>query len=191
MPSNSLRHWEDVCRIKLDEIVEAHRAVGGTGRGRRYATEQVNRAYAILLSSQFQGFCRDLHSECAYHIVQQVPAALRNVLHGELVRDRNLDRGNANPGNIGADFARLGIRIWDRAKALDGRNDARKQLLDELNEWRNAIAHQHFDPTKFGPDPTLRLVAVNGWRRACNQLARAFDSVTRTHLDALLGSPPW
>ena len=191
MASNSLRHWQDVCRIKLDEIAEAHRAVGGTGRGRRYATEQVNHGYAVLLASQFQGFCRDLHTECTYQIVQQVPPALRNVLQGELVRDRKLDRGNANPGNIGADFARLGLRIWDRAKVLDRRNEARKQLLDELNEWRNAIAHQDFDPSKFGPRPTLRLSDVNGWRQACNQLARAFDMVTRTHLDGLLGLPPW
>jgi hypothetical protein len=191
MASNSLRHWQDVCRIRLDEIVEAHRAVGGTDRGRRYATEQVNHAYAVLLASQFQGFCRDLHTECTYQIVQQVPPALRNVLQGELVRDRKLDRGNANPGNIGADFARLGLRIWDRAKVLDRRNEARKQLLDELNEWRNAIAHQDFDPSKFGPRPTLRLSDVNGWRQACNQLARAFDMVTRTHLDGLLGLPPW
>jgi len=29
------------------------------------------------------------------------------------VRDRKLDPGNANPGNIGADFARLGLEIWD------------------------------------------------------------------------------
>src|ERR1700682_173538 len=69
-------------RLELDEIVEAHRAVGGSGRGRRHATEQVNHAYAVLLSSQFQGFCRDLHSECARHIVQQVPVALRNLLGG-------------------------------------------------------------------------------------------------------------
>ncbi len=191
MPSNSLQHWQESRRIKLDEILEAHRAVGGAGRGRRYATEQVNHAYAVLLSSQFQGFCRDLHSECVHHIVQQVPAALQNVLRGELVRDRKLDRGNPNPGNIGADFARLGLRIWDSMKALDRRNDARKQLLDQLNEWRNAIAHQHFDPTRLGGDPTLRLSDVNGWRRACNQLAQAFDSVTRTHLGALLGSLPW
>jgi hypothetical protein len=191
MASNSLRRWQEVCCTKLDEIVEAHRAVGGPGRGRRYATEQVNHAYAVLLSSQFQGFCRDLHTECTYHIVQQVPGALRNVLQGELVRDRKLDRGNANPGNIGSDFARLGLRIWDRSKALDRRNEARKQLLGELNEWRNAIAHQYFDPSKFGPGSTLRLSEVNGWRRACNQLARAFDMVTRTHLVGLLGLPPW
>ena len=161
------------------------------GRGRRYATEQVNHAYAVLLSSHFQGFCRDLHTECVDHIVQKVPAALQNVIRGELVRDRKLDRGNPNPGNIGADFARLGLPIWDKVKAIDRRNDARRQLLEELNNWRNAIGHQDFDPTKLGGRTTLRLQEVNAWRQACDQLARAFDKVIRTHLKALMGSPPW
>lgn len=191
MPSNSLQRWRQARRIQLDEIVQAHRAVGGTGRGRRYATEQVNHAYAVLLSSHFQGFCRDLHTECVDHIVQKVPAPLQNVVRGEFVRDRKLDRGNPNPGNIGADFARLGLPIWDKVKAIDRRNDARKQLLDELNNWRNAIGHQDFDPAKLGGRTTLRLQDVDGWRRACDQLTRAFDQVIRAHLKALMGSPPW
>ena len=191
MPSSSLQQWRQTRRTQLDEIVQAHRAVGGMGRGRRYATEQVNHAYAVLLSSHFQGFCRDLHTECVDHIVQKVPAALQNVIRGELVRDRTLDRGNPNPGSIGADFARLGLPIWDKVKAIDRRNDARRQLLEELNNWRNAIGHQDFDPTKLGGRTTLRLQEVNAWRQACDQLARAFDKVIRTHLKALMGSPPW
>ncbi len=191
MSSNSLQNWQGSRRIKLNEIIEVHRAVGGSSRGRRYATEQVNHAYAVLLASQFQGFCRDLHSECVYHVVQQVPAALQNVLRGELVRDRKLDRGNPNPGNIGAEFARLGLRMWDKVKALERRNVARKEVLDKLNEWRNAIAHQDFEAAKVGGRNTLRLSDVNGWRGACDQLARAFDAAARAHLGALLGSPPW
>ena len=46
-------------------------------------------------------------------------------------------------------------------------------------------------PLSLGAAPTLRLHDVNGWRRACDQLARAFDKVTRSHLKALMGSPPW
>src|SRR5438045_1439861 len=100
MHSNSLLHWRGSQRSKLDEIMEAHRAVGGAARGRRYATEQINHAYAVLLSSQFQGFCRDLHSECVQHVVQSIPSALQNVVRGEFMRTRKLDKGNANPGNI-------------------------------------------------------------------------------------------
>jgi len=145
----------------------------------------------VLLSSQFQGFCRDLHSECVQHIVQRVPAPLQNVVRGEFVRDRKLDRGNPNPGNIGADFGRLGLPIWDKVRALDRRNDERKQRLEELKDWRNAIAHQDFDPAKLGGRTTLRLNDVNRWRRACDQLARAFDQVARGHLNGLVGSRPW
>jgi hypothetical protein len=191
MPSISLQEWRGWRRRELDEIVRAHRALGGAGRGRRYATVQLNHAYAVLLSSQFQGFCRDLHSECAQHIVKSLPLALQNVIRGELGNFRRLDRGNANSSNIETDFARLGFRIWKSASSLDGRNGTRKDLLDELNEWRNAIAHQDFKSERLGARTTLRLSHVNSWRRACNQLAEVFDVVTCSYLSSLLGSQPW
>ena len=53
------------------------------------------------------------------------------------------------------------------------------------------IAHQDFDPTKLGGHTKLRLGDVKGWRQACDQLTLAFAAVTRAHLGALLGSPPW
>ena len=191
MPSKSLAQLATVTPHQTGRDSPSTSAVGGTGRGRRYATEQVNHAYAVLLASQFQGFCRNLHTECVDHIVQKVPAPLQNVVRGEFVRDRKLDRGNPNPGNIGADFARLSLPIWDKVTALDRRNDGRKRLLDELNNWRNAIGHQDFDPAKLGGRTTLRLQDVKTWRGACDRLARTFDKVTRTHLKTLVGSPPW
>src|SRR5690242_10596584 len=84
----------------LDEIEGAHRAVGGTGPGRRTATQQINQAYAVLLSSQFQAFCRELHTESAAYLV--VPVAdlnLRAMLRNNLMFSRRLDRGNPNAGN--------------------------------------------------------------------------------------------
>ena len=60
MHSTSLQQWETVRASELDEIADAHAAVGGTKRGRRYTTQQINRAFAVLLASQFQGFCRNL-----------------------------------------------------------------------------------------------------------------------------------
>lgn len=63
MPSESLIAWQGSRAAELDELEAALRAVGGIGRGRRHATQQLNQAYAVLLSSQFQGFCRDLHTE--------------------------------------------------------------------------------------------------------------------------------
>src|SRR5271156_4930617 len=83
MPSHSLRWWSGQRSDALDEIANAHAQVGGTERGRRFATQQINHAYATLLSSQFQGFCRDLHSECVGHLVAASPVDLRAVLKSQ------------------------------------------------------------------------------------------------------------
>lgn len=173
-------------------IEAAHGRVGGTTRGRRYATQQINHAYAVLLSSQFQGFCRDLHSECAPHLSQSMTVpAFETIFLSEFLQGRRLDRGNPNPGNIGVDFNRLGVAFWDNVKAHDPRNIRRRAQLETLNDWRNAIAHQDFDPIKLGGKVTLRLETVRSWRQACGQLAAAFDAVMYVYLTGLTGIPPW
>jgi hypothetical protein len=63
--------------------------------------------------------------------------------------------------------------------------------LEELNTWRNAIAHQDFDPAKLGGTKVLRLSLVRQWRSACNGLAVAFDAVMCHHLSVLSGTMPW
>jgi hypothetical protein len=109
MPSTALIWWRNEARATLDEIVDVHAAVGGKGPGRHYATEQVNNAYAVLLSSQFQKFCRDLHSEAADYVARQVPMAIRTIVLSRFTESRKLDSGNPNPWNLGADFGRFGL----------------------------------------------------------------------------------
>jgi hypothetical protein len=189
MPSVSLHDWRTVRRASPNQLEAAHRCLGGTERGRRRAIEQINQAYAVLLSSQFQGFCRDLHSECAEYMVEEVPIGLlRNTLHKALVENRKLDRGNPNPGNIGSDFDRFGVAFWTEVIGLDLRNRVRQNRLAELNSWRNAIAHQ--DSILLGT-MVLRLQMVRRWRNACNQLAVCFDEVMSSHLHVVNGVAPW
>jgi hypothetical protein len=189
MPSHSLHRWRTERRAALDEIASAHQSVGGTGPGRRYATQQINYAYAALLSSHFQGFCRDLHSECIDHIVAVVPSTLQPLLRIEMLWNRTLDRGNPHPGAIGSDFNRLGVQLWMRVNAADARNVRRNHVLQDLVNWRNAIAHQDF--LQVGGDPTLHLSRVRGWRRTVGALSEAFDVAMRDYLTVLLGRVPW
>jgi hypothetical protein len=56
MPSLAYREWITTRADALGEIERAHAAVGGTGRRRRYATQQINQAYDVMLASQFQGY---------------------------------------------------------------------------------------------------------------------------------------
>src|SRR5260221_3658000 len=67
--------------------------------------------------------------------------------------------------------------LWDALYAHDAHNAERRVALEELNAWRNAIAHQDFDPAKLGIHG-LRLARVNTWRQRCSKLALA-DSPVR------------
>lgn len=190
MPSVALRTWLTARAESLDEVEDAHEAVGGAGRGRRFATLQINHAYVMLVSSQFQGFCRDLHSESvAFLVANTTPTSIQQILRTALTQGRKLDQGNPNPGNIGSDFAHLGMSFWDSVAAVDGRKRARQAHLELLNTWRNAIAHQ--DWTKVGGSPALRLAKVKAWRAACDGLASSFDAALKKHLTALVGAAPW
>jgi hypothetical protein len=191
MASKSLIQWNGERVDALDEIENAHVMVGGTERGRRYATQQINYAYAALLSSHFQGYCRDLHAESIDHIVAKVPPQLKELLRAEFILNRSLDRGNPHPGAIGSDFNRLGVDVWTDVYGLDARNERRRELLQELIDWRNAIAHQDFNAVAPGGNPTLHLASVRSWRSALTVLARCLDQAMSNHLRALFGSVPW
>ncbi|MHB1422587.1 MAG: hypothetical protein ACYC3I_05215 [Gemmataceae bacterium] len=191
MPSHSLIRWNGERADALNEIENAHAMVCGTERGRRYATQQIDYSYAALLSSHFQGFCRDLHSECIDYIVAIVPVQLQDLLRAEFTWNRGLGRGNPHPVAIGSDFNRLGIDFWTEVYALDARNERRRESLQERIDWRNAIAHQDFDPVAPGGIPTLHLARVRGWRGAVNALARSFDQAMYNYLQAVVGTAPW
>lgn len=200
MPSASLTLWRSDRVPKLDEMEAAHAAIGGIRRGRRYTTQQVNHAYVMLLAAQFQAFCRDLHSESVSHVKNAVaPAALQNPIAAEFQRDRKLDRGNPNPGNIGSDFNRIGMDFWAEVRRLDRRFNPRPQPslalhqthLETLNSWRNAIAHQDFRSTSLGGRTAVQLAEVRQWRRSCDVFARAFDEAVRVYLQGVSGTSPW
>lgn len=176
----------------------AHVAVGGSSRGRRYATQQINQAYAMMVASQFQGYCRDLHSESVDHFVTHLtgttpplPISFQHVVRASLIDGRKLDGGNANPGNIGADFGRLGIDLWPAVRALHLWNVRRQARLEDLNVWRNAIAHQDFNPAKLSGRSEVQLKDVAQWRSACHALVQMLDRALADHLQAVLGTRPW
>jgi hypothetical protein len=192
MPSTSHREWTTSRSDALNEMARAHAAVGGSRPGRRYATQQINRSYAVLLASHFQGFCRDLHSECVAHLTRSIsPVSLRPIVGAVFTLNRQLDTRNAQPGSIGSDFGRLVVDFWIQVNAIHSGNSTRKSELDSLNTWRNAIVHQDFDPARLGGSTTLRLSMVRQWRKDCGHLAQSFDEVMRRHIQSLVGASPW
>jgi hypothetical protein len=188
--SRALQRWRSTAQVSLDEIEAAHRAIGGVGPGRRYATEQFNHAYAVLLSSQLQRFCRDLHTEAVHAMTNPQSDPRFQLLRSRLIEARKLDVGNPNPGHIGSDFGKLGMDFWMDVDAHRPRNRSSKAKLESLNVWRNAIAHQDIDPAKLGTS-ALHISRVRAWRSACKSLAASFDEVTAAHVATIIGHRPW
>lgn len=192
MPSRSLQTWQVDARRALDQIESAHRAVGRTGRGRRFAVQQINQAYVVLLSSWFQAFCRDLHTECIDHLAGSVsPPGVAGFVRRRFMDARKLDAGNPNAGNIGSDFDRFGIKFWPALGVYSRHTEPRRRRLMMLNQWRNAVAHQDFTHADLGGADELRLTRIRLWRKSCDHLAVDFERVMHDYLRDVTGTAPW
>ena len=111
MPSASLQYWQNERLPRLNEVqaqLAASRALAPLNP--RLGEENL-RAYIVLLSAHFQGFCRDLHAESALSISMRVRPSLRLLVQAQFTAHRALDRGHPNPENIRKDFERFGFRM--------------------------------------------------------------------------------
>jgi hypothetical protein len=192
MPSPALTAWSTSSAAALSQLQAAHHAVGGTRAGRRTNTLQLNYAYVLLLCAHFQAYCRGLHTNAAQLLVEAIDPAIAAVVDANLTFARQLDRGNAQPSAIGADFYRFDLEFWTVVDAVDARNAARRRKLETLNAWRNAIAHHDIDSRRGDLHPReVTLAACRTWRDALNGLAESFDQALAGHLATLLGARPW
>jgi hypothetical protein len=192
--SPSLARWRTVGQAEIDELLAAHQAISGLDRGRRAAARQINYALVVQLASQFQRYCRDLHGLCADAVLAAAQESYRPMLRLALTSARKLDRQNANSGNLGHDFGLFGFRFWAAVDALGPRYPARRRRLDQVNAWRNAIAHQDLDrladdPLTAGTRPDLPTFRI--WRRSLDQLAGGIDRAMSTEVGDITGDLPW
>jgi hypothetical protein len=125
------------------------------------------------------------------HVVRTATPATQGIIRAQFLWGRSLDRGGPQAGAIGSDFGRFGVPFWQDVNGLHAANERRRELLDELMRWRNAIAHNDFHPAVFGPSPILHLADVRGWRSALNGLCPAFDTVMRDYMATTLEAAPW
>lgn len=127
MPSPALTAWSTSSAAALSQLEAAHAAVGGTRAGRRTNTLQLNYAYVLLLCAHFQAYCRGLHTDAAQLLVERIDPGIAAVVDANLTFARQLDRGNAQPSALGADFNRLDLEFWAVVQAADARNAARQR----------------------------------------------------------------
>jgi hypothetical protein len=187
MPSAALLKWQNT-RLPNLSHVDAQCAASAAAVPANLALIDENyRGYVLLLAAHFQGFCRDLHTECAQIIASKVRLSLEILIQSQFSARRELDRGNANAKSIIEDFSRFG---FDMKTQLDGIAGAAglKADLHTLNAWRNAAAHHN---TSLPPGGPLTVPLIQGWRNSCGSLAAALDNILYTQLKARLRRQPW
>ena len=183
--------WVSTRRERLAELFDAHAMVGGTGRGRRHRTGQINRALVVLLVAEFQGFCRDLHSEACTAFARAVSGSdddIFRVVIGALITKRKLDTGNPNQATLQDDFGRLDLDLRAELARSHAFNMGRWLKLGQVLDFRNAIAHS--DPRRLpgrtGDAYDVQLNQVRSWMWAMHMLANQMDTVVSLHVTGLL-----
>ncbi|WP_322756002.1 hypothetical protein [Frankia sp. Cas3] len=194
MSSHTLLAWQTTRRERVEELCAVRQLAkaGGTAR-----EEQVDWALTLRLAAEFQGFARDLHNLTANIYVSRLAGARTASLEPLrllFTSGRALDRGNAHPGALGADFARFGLTLWPTLEATNLRASSWNAALGQLNAARNAVAHDNpgeiADLVRRGCPPTL--ASVERWRSSLDELAETLDDVLATFIEATLGPPrPW
>lgn len=187
MPSAALLRWQNERLPNLAHVDTQCAASVAAVPANLALIDENYRGYVLLLAAHFQGFCRDLHTECAQIIASKVRPSLEILFQSQFSARRELDRGNANAKNIIEDFSRFGFSMKTQLDAIAGAV-ALKADLHMLNEWRNAAAHHN---TSLPPGGPLTVPLIQGWRNSCNLLATAIDTVLYTQLRARVRRQPW
>lgn len=186
MPSQALVRWHTDRAARLNEIDTQCAACVSAPVPNPPLVDENLRAYAVLLSAHFQGFCRDLYTECSLVVASKVRTSLQPLVQEQFAFHLSLDHGNPTHANIKKDFERFGFKLGLDVAAPA--NPLRLTHLSQLNEWRNVAAHQS-NRTPVGV--TLTLPNLQTWRNSCDGLAVSLDAVMYNRVRTLLRRTPW
>ena len=185
MPSSSLDLWVNERTLGLDQVDAQCTASQALVPANPRLVDENIRGFILLLSAHFQGYCRDLYTECAQTISSRMRLSLKILVQRQFTANRALEHGNPNIELIKKDFNRFGFAL-DMA-AHDAANHGRLADLKELNRWRNIAAHHGTVP----PSGIPLLSTVQGWRNSCNGLATSLDGIMYNQLLRILKKKPW
>ena len=186
MPSQALNIWRTDRIARLIAVERQCAATAALIPPNLELADENPRGLTMILSAHFQGYRRDLHTECTMILAGRIRnKTIRILFQDQFTTGRALDRGSPNLQNINQDFKRLSFD-FNLAK-FDTDNNPRIKALDELNKSRNTAAHHDKPPEKGMPD----LIEIQNWRIACEGLATSLDRLMSRELQRVLGKPPW
>lgn len=197
MGSAALLVWKSDRATRLNRLLAAHRAVRGTVRGRRWVTDELNHSLILRLATEFQGYARELHDETSLAVVGALApgnVVRQNTLQIPYSAARRLDRGNAEPNRLNADFGLFGLQLWVE---LDQRYPTKapkwRKDLTVLNTARNGLAHDDVQKIAnvVASGWPLTLPYVRRWRATLDGLTVGMDQVVGHYIHRTFGVQPW
>src|SRR5271170_229045 len=189
VPSAALTRWLNDRMPRLNEVDAHCTAILALVPPNPTFLEETLRGFVLHLSAHFQGFCRNLYTECSQIWIAAIPAGLQATAQAQFSAQLALEKGNPTHDNIKRDFNRFGFLLNLQAAHPAGPHQVTD--LSHLNDWRNKAAHQGTQPLGTGVPAVLTRVVVQGWRTSCDGLATSLDSVMRAELLHIMGVAPW
>ncbi len=194
MASVARQVWEGESQARLEELLRAHETLSGSGPGRKWGVEQVNRGLIVTLVAEFQRFSLHLYTEAMAVVVAQTPPPLRAVVQPLLANGLKLEHNTPRPSHLGSDFGRLQIPIVKLVKDQGMRASQAMSDLDRLADLRNAISHANegeLQRLRQGGLPTTKRTFTQ-MRSRTGLLARVMDEEAARALHESLGvARPW
>ena len=189
MPSAAFTCWQNDRTLRLNEVESHCAAVLALVPPNPTFLDETLRGFVLHVIAHFQGFCRDLYTECSQIWIADIPLAFQATAQGQFFAQLALEKGNPTYDNIKRDFNRFGSRF-----NLLSANPAAPQWITDLghlNDWRNKAAHQSTQPLGGGVPIALTLPLVQGWQTSCDGLAASLDAIMYVELLTILGISPW
>lgn len=189
MPSAAFTRWQNDRLPRLNEVDSHCASVLALVPPNPTFLDEVLRGFVLHLSAHFQGFCRDLYTECSQIWIGAIPAGFQATAQAQFFAQLKLEKGNPSHDNIKRDFSRFGFLL-----NLQPANPAGAQQvtdLGHLNDWRNKAAHQGTEPLGGGVPAALTLPTVQGWKASCDGLATSLDAIMRVEMGRITGIAPW
>jgi hypothetical protein len=175
VPSAAFTRWQNDRTPRLNEVDAHCAAVLALVPPIPTFLDETLRGFVLHLSAHFQGFCRDLYTECSQIWIAAIPAGLQATAQAQFSAHLALEKGNPSYDNIKRDFNRFGFLL--NLQAAHAMGPQRLTDLEHLNDLRNKAAHQGTQPLGGGVPAALTLPIVQGWRTSCDGLAISLDSI--------------
>jgi RiboL-PSP-HEPN len=92
--SKARKAFDESCG-DIHRLVEIHSELGGSGQGRRYQVEVLNKSAIVLITAIWEAYCEDIVAECIEHIVKRsadagvLSKSIRKTIAKELKEDLN------------------------------------------------------------------------------------------------------